>query len=345
MKKTTAVMMTLLLLLSLSACGKNPNSSETGTASADDFLKWKHNTTEILCPLATGGGTDLAARVLAQALTEATGKNFIVTNNTTASGAEVYDTVSESKDCSTISFTLGSYFSGYWTGIHDFAPGEAIVPAAVLQTAGTGSAFFCVKADSPYQTFENVLTEMKAHPGTVKFGIPTGGINYFQAYELRESIDFDAKFVDAAGDSEKITGILGGTIDIGTINANQAGQYVASGDMRALIALMPYDKDKVPEALWGVPTFEEKGYKVPNCLTNYYYILASSKASASEIEQLYKLIEYVMSLDSTKEAFAKITQYPAALTIAGSKENFDASNQSYYDVAKAAGILAAGREK
>ena len=257
----------------------------------------------------------------------------------------MYDTVSQSKDCSTLSFTLGSYFSGYWTGIHDLVPGTDIIPVAVAQTAGTGGGFFCVRKDAKWQTFEELLEDMKANPGTIKWGIPTGGINYFQSFELKQSIGMDAKFVDAAGDSEKITGILGGTIDFGTINANQANQYITSGDMRALICLMPYDKDKVPESLHGVPTFEEKGYPVPNCLTNYYYILASSKAPAAETEQLYKLINYVMGLDSTKEAFAKISQYPVCLTQEDSKANFEASNQSYYNVAKEAGILAAGRTK
>ena len=80
---------------------------------------------------------------------------------TTASGAEVYDTVSQSKDCSTIAYTLGSYFSGYWTGIHDLAPDKDIVPVAVAQTGGTGSGFFCVRKDAKWQTFEELLADMK----------------------------------------------------------------------------------------------------------------------------------------------------------------------------------------
>jgi len=51
-----------------------------------------------------------------------------------------------------------------------------------------------------------------------------------------------------------------------------------------------------------------------------------------------------MGLDSTLEAFAKINQYPKALTQEDGVANFDASNKSYYDVSVSAGILADARK-
>jgi hypothetical protein len=90
--------------------------------------------------------------------------------------------------------------------------------------------------------------------------------------------------------------------------------------------------------------FEEKGYEVPKCLTNTYYILASGAADQAEIDQFNKLFQYVMGLDSTLEAFAKINQYPYALTQEEGVANFNDSNKSYYDVSVAAGILADARK-
>ncbi|MBQ4538978.1 MAG: hypothetical protein II995_05160 [Oscillospiraceae bacterium] len=346
MKKALALLLTVAMLMSmLTACGGSKPAAAPAAPAAkeDDFLNWPYKNTEILCPLAAGGGTDLAGRVLAQALTEATGKNFIVTNNTNGSGSEVYFNLADASDCSTLSFTLGSYFSGYWTGVHDSVPGEDIVPASVIQVVGT-SPIFCVPANSKYNTFKDVLDDMKANPGTVRFGIPTGGINYFQGYELKNTIGFDCRFVDAAGDSEKITGMMGGTIDIGTINANQAKQYIEAGELKPLIALLPFDNDKMPEVVHGLPTFEDEGYTVPKCLVNTYYVLASSEADKEEVEQLNKLVNYVMNLDSTKEAMAKINQYVETLTYEEGQANFEGSNKSYYDVSVAAGILADARK-
>lgn len=360
MKKILALALALVMTMTMAACGSNTpaetpatstpasNTPATSTPAApqedpNDFLDWKYKTTEILVPLAAGGGTDLAARVLAQALSEATGKNFVITNNTNGSGAEVYNSLADANDCSTISFTLGSYFSGYWTGIHDCAPNEAIVPASVLQLGKT-TPFFVVRADAKWNTFEELLADMKANPGTISFGIPTGGINYFQGYELQQSIDFNCRFVDAAGDSEKVTGILGGTIDVATVNAKQAGQYVEAGQMKPLIALQSFDKTLIPECLADVPSFEDNGYPLPKCLVNTYYVLASSNADSDEVAQLNELVQYVMSQDSTIEAFNKISQYPEAYDLAKGQENFDASSKSYHDVSVAAGIIAANRK-
>ena len=351
MKKILALTLALVMTMTMTACGGGESTSKptdnapatSGTADSNDVLNWKYKTTEILCPLAAGGGTDLIARVLAQGLSEATGKNFIVTNNTNGSGAEVYGNLAEADDCSTISFTLGSFFSGYWTGIHDCAPNEAIVPAAVLQAKGT-TDFFCVRADAKWNTFEELLADMKANPGTITFGIPTGGINYFQGYELKESIGFDCRFVDASGDSEKITGILGGTIDVGTINPNQASQYIEAGQMKPLMGILPYDKDKTPEVIHGTPVFEDKGYTVPKCLVNTFFVLASEGADSAEVEQLNQIIQYVMSLDSTAEALAKINYYIDAYDMEGSQTAFDGANQSYHDVSISAGIIAETRK-
>ena len=51
-----------------------------------------------------------------------------------------------------------------------------------------------------------------------------------------------------------------------------------------------------------------------------------------------------MSLDSTKEALAKTSQFAETFTYEEGKANFDASNKSYYDVSVAAGILSDARK-
>lgn len=358
MKKILALTLATVMMMTMVSCGKKeapapapapaPSTSAPAASSTpeaeDNFLDWKYDTTEILCPLAAGGGTDLIARILAQGLSEATGKNFIVTNNTNGSGAEVYYTLAESKDCSTIAYTLGSYFSTYWTGVHDCVPGEDIVPAYASQTGGHGIAYFCVRADAKWNTFDELLADIKANPGKITFGVPTSGINFFQAYELKNSIGFDCRFVDAAGDSEKVAGLLGGTIDVATLNANQASQYVSAGEVKVLCAMGAIEQDKTPEVLWGTTTFADLGIEMPRCMANTLYTLASGQADSAEVEQLHKLVDHVMKLDSTKEALTKISSFHTLFNMEDMKENFTNSNQVYHDVCAEIGMLAAGRQ-
>ena len=152
------------------------------------------------------------------------------------------------------------------------------------------------------------------------------------------------KAVDAAGDSEKVTGLLGGTIDFAVVNANQASQYVASGDLKVLAAMENYDNDKTPEVLWNTPTLESLGLTVPKCQANVFYIGVSSAVSEETLKQLHKIVAAALELDSVKEGLAKPSIYPALLSYEDSLADFSEGNQTYHDVAAEAGILAANRK-
>jgi len=357
MKKILALTLATVMMMTMVSCGKKeapapapapaPSTSAPAASSApeaeDNFLDWKYDTTEILCPLAAGGGTDLAARIVAQGLSEATGKNFIITNNTNGSGAEVYYDLSDSEDCSTLGYTLASYFSTYWTGIHDAIPGEDIVPVSVMENQGTGGSWFVVPADSPFNTFEEILEYTKANPGKLTFGVPTSGINFFQAYEMKVTMGFDCRFVDAAGDAEKMTGLLGGTIDVIAVAPKMAAEYATAGDVKVLTCLFPYDNERVAEVLHGTPSFEDLGLPSPKCATGFLYLLASSKADPAEIEQLNKIMEYVMTQESIVEAINNIGQNHVLYSVEDGQANFAAASENFRNACESAGLLAAGR--
>ena len=255
-----------------------------------------------------------------------------------------YNKIASGKaDGSTIGFTIGSYFSTYWTGIHDYEPGKDIVDAATIKVAGA-SFIFMVRKDAKWNTLEELFNDIRSNPNTIKYGMPTSGINYFQSFEMKDLGNLEGvKYVDAAGDSEKVTGLLGGTIDFAAINVNQAAQYVASGDLKALAAMNSYDKDKTPEDLWGTPSLEELGLAVPKCQANTFYVLTPASAGEKGTKQLNKIIAAALELDSVKEAMAKLSYYPTLLSYEDGVKNFDETNKTYHDVAEGAGILAAGR--
>ena len=346
MKKTLSLILALIMVLGLAACGGSPakTTENAQTKAADDF-SWGPATTELVVPFAPGGGTDLAARMIAEGMSKVTGKNFIVTNQTDGGGAIAYNNIASGKaDCSTIGFFIGSYFSTYWTGIHDYEPVKDIQQAATLKTVGTTN-FFVVRKDAKWNTLEELLEDIRKNPGTIKYGMPTAGINYFQSFELKDLWKIEGvKYVDAAGDSEKVTGLLGGTIDFAGLNANQASQYVASGDLKPLAAMEAYDKEKTPEVLWNTPTLEELGLAVPKCQANIFYIGASSAVSEETLKQLNKIVAAALELDSVKEGLAKASIYITPMSYEDGLKNFTEANQTYHDVAAEAGILAANRK-
>ena len=95
MKKIFALMTAGALALSLSACQTSSqqttdtttkSADSTDTAAAKNDGSFPSETITLVCPFSAGGGTDIGARNLAQALSKVMGVNVVVENQTGSGG-------------------------------------------------------------------------------------------------------------------------------------------------------------------------------------------------------------------------------------------------------------------
>ena len=82
MKKLLALMLTVVMVLSLAACGKSDPSGDTKTPSTgkEDGSAWPSKAITLLCGYSAGGSSDLGCRYLAEALKTELGVPVIVEN-------------------------------------------------------------------------------------------------------------------------------------------------------------------------------------------------------------------------------------------------------------------------
>lgn len=124
MKKIFALVTAGALALSLSACqASSQQTTDTTTKSADstDTAAAKNDgsfpseTITLVCPFSAGGGTDIGARNLAQALSKVMGVNVVVENQTGSGGWVAWTDLIQ-----------GDYKDGYTIGLinHNYAMGE-----------------------------------------------------------------------------------------------------------------------------------------------------------------------------------------------------------------------------
>ena len=90
-----------------------------------------------------------------------------------------------------------------------------------------------VSGGSSYQTLDDLIGAAKERPGEVMFGVETGGTVHIQTGLFAKAAGIDVKYVEAGSDTEKLTALVGNSIDACFVNANQAKQYVESGKARA----------------------------------------------------------------------------------------------------------------
>lgn len=125
MKRICVLALTLLMVLSLAACGgSGANSTSTPDASsgedassASDTANFPNNTITLYCGYSAGGGSDVICRILAKHLTEKLGQTVIVENVTGSGGWVLWNQMFENTKpdgysifmVNTPNFNLGAY--------------------------------------------------------------------------------------------------------------------------------------------------------------------------------------------------------------------------------------------
>lgn len=242
MKKFLALILALLMVLSLTACG--------GSSKA-----FPSKQITLICPLAAGGGSDAISRLYAAALEKELGVSVIVENKPGAgSGIGQEEIAAADKD----GYTIG-YIPAEVTTVE--AMGNATVTPEsfdYLCTVMKICALICVPADSEFQSLEDLVNAAKENPGQITIG--TAGVG--NAYELGlramlKSAGIEMNIVNfSGGTAEAITAMMGGNVQCCTAGTAEALSYVESGEFRILCQLSADRSDCFPDD----PTATELGY-------------------------------------------------------------------------------------
>ncbi len=260
----------------------------TQRGSSDDYPSRNVN---IVVPWNPGGSTDLTARALADVMGKDMGTSIVVTN-TPGSGGSVgsLSVVNAEKDGYTIlangMLALSSMpVLGYTDKTHkDWDFYLATFTPNVL----------AVSADSPYQTAQDLIDDMKARPGQVTDG--TGGMGsggHVGIEVLCAAAGLEYKHVTYEGGAKAITAALAGEVDFTSQLLVEMQDMFVSGDMRALAnftenditlengTVIPSILKFVPELAPRLPMGETTGLAIPKGQPEYVYeVLDSAFATA-----------------------------------------------------------------
>lgn len=228
MKKFTTILLSLIMIFSLTACGGKTPDSTSSTGS--DIPDWPKKTVNFVVGFAAGGDTDLYARTVAKYMEKKLGQTFIVTNTTGASGANACLEVSEAKP---------DGYTFLWN--HDGClVNEACGNLAVsfLNDVQIGCR---VLTDNSYtivankktgiHNYDELVAYCKEHPEgpTINVNANSNGLDIIRKFEMAANINL--KHIEGASSaSERIAACLGDQIDLVYANYSLLADYVKNGD-------------------------------------------------------------------------------------------------------------------
>jgi tripartite-type tricarboxylate transporter receptor subunit TctC len=232
------------LALSLAACGGNVGGGSSDGAEFPD------GPITILVGADPGGSTDLIARAAAEGASEDLGVAVTVENKPGANGAlSLQELANENPDGQTLAI-----FNGSLAYITPFAVAED--EAVSIEDYDVITGVLVTAPDSGFATVE----DLAAAGRPITFGTTGVGTGSQLSQELLfAQAEIDATSVPFDGGSPTLTAVLGGQVDVGSIQLGEAIEQIEAGELTAIVTFA----EERPSYLADTPTAVEAGYDVP----------------------------------------------------------------------------------
>ena len=288
----------------------------------------------LFVPYAAGGGVDILARTLGEAVSRQWGQSVVVENRPGAGGVVASQAlVTSAPD----GYTLMVVASGHATNpfLYPKLPYDTFKDFTPISILASSPNILVVRADSPFKTLADVIAQAKAKPGSLSFGQSGNGTSTHLAGELLKKLaGIDMSAISYKGGAPAINDLLGGQIPMSFNNAPEALGQLEAGTLRALAVTTT----KRSPFLSNVPAISET---VPGYDTEVWWaLLGPAGMPADLVAKISRDFVTALNTEPVKERLAKFGASP----IGGSAKELDAKIRADYEkwgaIIKSSGITA-----
>lgn len=297
-------------------------------AAAQNF---PDRTVTIVVPFAPGGVTDVAARIAADGLEKKWGKPVIVENLPGAGGITgTQKVIASAPDGYTLLFQTTT-LPGYpvFQKSVPFDPLKDLTPITLFVD---GTLVLSTSADAPFKTFEEMVTYVKANPGTINYASTGPGVLMLNMESINRQFGLDMQQVSYKSAAENYTALLSGEVQLALPDIARAKEDVAAGKVIMLGATGTQRSHLAPDT----PTLSELGAKNIN---GYWSALFAPPGTPRDIVD--KIQHDLAEFSETDEGKEKLTNF-TFITVMSTPEELterlasDIANWS--EIVEAAGI-------
>ncbi|MGE8320516.1 MAG: Bug family tripartite tricarboxylate transporter substrate binding protein [Comamonas sp.] len=289
----------------------------------------------LIVPAAAGGTTDLAARMVSQALAPVIGQSVVVDNKAGGNGNVAATQV---KRAEPDGYTLLMQYSGYHVISPHLAQQSAWALGDFQPVANVLSApqIIVVRAGLPVKTLAELVAYAKEHPGKLNYASSgSGSLQHVTGAVLEQQAGIRMVHVPYKGTGPALQDLLGGQVDLTFGTAPPFIPHIHSGKLRVLAVTGKQRLASLPD----VPTTAEAGYPKVDA-TSWFALFAPAKVPQPVIDKLVADVRKVVS----DPAFQKKAQEQGATADFQSPAELGAQVRRDYaqwgEVVKAANIQA-----
>jgi tripartite-type tricarboxylate transporter receptor subunit TctC len=263
----------------------------------------------IVVPFTPGGSTDILARALGQALSEAWKQQVIVENKPGAGGIIGAEAVARAAPdgytllmghIGTLAVNPTLYPKLPYDAITDFAPVAlvAMVPNVLV-----------VHPSVPARTVNELIALAKAKPGALSYSTGgTGSAAHLATEYFKLATGTDILHVPYKGAAPAVTDLIGGQVSMTLTGLPPLLQHVRAGKLRALGVASATRLPQIPE----VPTIAESGVSGFEA-TQWYGVVAPARTPPALVDRIAADIRKALERPDLKQRLEAEGAQPTSL--------------------------------
>jgi len=290
---------------------------------------------KLVVPFPPGGSTDVAGRVLGQAMQgRLGGQALIVDNRSGAAGAVGTDAVAKAAPNG---YTLGVGGVGSMVTLEllgrklPYSPEHDLIPIGHMGSLGLAIG---VRAGLNVQDIQDLIAYAKAHPGKLSYGTSGNGSPGHLAFEyLKSQTGLDGVHIPYRGDAPLITDVLGGQVDVGVLTGSGAVAQAANPNLRLLAVTSGKRFQQLPK----VPTVAESGVKGYEA-SIWNVLIAPAGTPADIVARLNTVLVASMDDANVKNQFDIQGLIPVKMSTAETQQFVRKEREKWETVVKTANI-------
>ena len=226
------------------------------TAQAQTTQDWPNRPVRMIVPFAAGGSTDVAARLVGDYLSRATGQQFYVENRAGANGVIGMDAAAKSDpDGYTVLVTADAVASNphVYKVAHD--PLKDLVPVVQLSRQ---PVVLAVHPSLGVSTLAELVALVKKEPGLrYATGSGQGSPQHMVVQWFAKLAGIEVEQVAYRGGGAAINDLIAGHVKLGSLGSTPLMPHYKAGALRLLAQTTAARSQSLPD----VPTFDEAGIK------------------------------------------------------------------------------------
>jgi tripartite-type tricarboxylate transporter receptor subunit TctC len=274
-----------------------------GPARAADYPS---QPVRIVVPFAPGGGTDVAARALAEQLAVTLGKPVVVDNRPGGNSVIASRLVATAPaDGHTLLLTtdIHAINAAYGTDL----PYDSLKDFAFVAQLTTSPLMLVAHPAAGVRTVQDLVRGARAEPGKLTFAsLGTSSPHYLGFEWFKRMAGINVTDVPYKGGGQALVDTLGGQVQLSLIVAGNGVRHAKAGKLTAVAVTSPQRTPAAPD----VPTIAESGY--PDfAIVNWYAILAPAGTSPAIVARLSREIGRALHEPAVVERLAAAGLDPA----------------------------------